>query len=503
MKATDDLYQLIHSLTQAEKRYVKVFASKHLVGTNNNYLRLFDALLQMDEYDEEQIKSRFKGKSFIKHLSSEKNYLHRFILKSMRSFHAESSVNTQLKELLLDARYLFEKRLYPQSWKVLEKSRRLAIMHDKPLALFEILFMERDIIIEHQSRDIREHVNSINAETSRMLQRFLDHTTLYQLKDDLFILGRTRYTLREDDPEREARQIIDHPLLQHEPREGFESKYLYLFSHALYHITGRNYKEADHFYTSLIALWESHPEKIKDESHRYKKTLSNYLSNCQALGKLNEFPRMLDKIRSIPCRTADEEAEEFQNVYYMELLYLMNTNNLDKAAGLVPEIEKGLKHYRSKINKARELAFYHNIAVLYFVIGEHRKALDWVNRIINDERSETRQDIQDFSRLFQLVLHYELNNVDLLEYSLRSVHRYYKQKESAYRFELLMLQYLKNLIRADTEKKMHLYGCLRDELQQLCADPRYKKAQGFDEIQYWVKSKVLNRPMVALLADAV
>lgn len=503
MKSTDDLYQLVHSLTQAEKRYVKVFASKHLVGSNNNYLRLFDALLEMEEYDEEELKSKFRGKNFIKHLSSEKNYLHRFILKSMRSFNAESTVDTLLKELLLDARYLLEKRLYSQSRKVLDKTRKLATVHDRHLVLFEILFMERSITIEHQSREVQEHVNVINAETEQLLQRFSDYCTLYMLKDSIFILSRTRYLMRDSEYEKEAQRLASHPLLKQEPQEGFESKYLYHFIHALCHLSGRNYTEADKCYLALISLWEDHPAKIKDESHRYKKTLSNYLSNCQSIGKLSEFPRILEKIRSVPCRTADEEAEEFQNVYYMELLYLMNTNALDKAEALVPDIEKGLKQYRTKINKARELAFYHNIAVLFFVQGKYRKALDWVNKIVNDERSESRQDIQDFARLFQLILHYELGNLDVFEYSWRSAHRYFKQKESAYAFELLTLNGLKQLARADENKKQEAYGKLQYELHELVSGPVNKKGQGFDEVMYWVKSKVLNKPLAEVITTQV
>ena len=58
MKATDDLHRLLHSLTQNEKRYVKVFASKQSSGDNSNAMLLFDAILEQKEYDEQKLKDK-------------------------------------------------------------------------------------------------------------------------------------------------------------------------------------------------------------------------------------------------------------------------------------------------------------------------------------------------------------------------------------------------------------------------------------------------------------
>ncbi len=50
MKVTDDLFQLIKSLDQSEKRYFKVFATMHIKGSDNNkYVGLFDAIDKQDD----------------------------------------------------------------------------------------------------------------------------------------------------------------------------------------------------------------------------------------------------------------------------------------------------------------------------------------------------------------------------------------------------------------------------------------------------------------------
>jgi hypothetical protein len=49
---SDQLFRLIKSLTTAEKRYFKIFASRHSIGGKNEYVNLFDAIDKQSKYDE-------------------------------------------------------------------------------------------------------------------------------------------------------------------------------------------------------------------------------------------------------------------------------------------------------------------------------------------------------------------------------------------------------------------------------------------------------------------
>ena len=62
-KASDQLHKLIKSLSKPEKRYFKVFSSRHIIGDENNYQTLFDAIDKQEEYDEEKLMKKFKDKS--------------------------------------------------------------------------------------------------------------------------------------------------------------------------------------------------------------------------------------------------------------------------------------------------------------------------------------------------------------------------------------------------------------------------------------------------------
>ena len=96
MKPSQELFHLIKSLTKSEKRFFKL--SSALQSGEKNYLKIFDVIDRQTEYDEQKVKDYFKSEIFIKHFPSEKNHLYKLILKSLRSYHADNSVSSQLKQ---------------------------------------------------------------------------------------------------------------------------------------------------------------------------------------------------------------------------------------------------------------------------------------------------------------------------------------------------------------------------------------------------------------------
>ena len=128
-KASDSLHTLIKSMTKPEKRYFKVFSSRHIIGDSNNYEMLFDAIDKQNIYDEEKLLKKFKGQPFINRFSISKNRLYAALLKCLDSFHSNSSVEAQLQRQLHAVEILYHKSLYDQSLKLLHSARKVAIKH--------------------------------------------------------------------------------------------------------------------------------------------------------------------------------------------------------------------------------------------------------------------------------------------------------------------------------------------------------------------------------------
>ena len=75
-KVKENLHELIKYLSKSEKRYFKLYASRHTIGDENNYIILFDYLEKQEEYKEEAIFKHFKGQAFLNKFSITKKRLY-------------------------------------------------------------------------------------------------------------------------------------------------------------------------------------------------------------------------------------------------------------------------------------------------------------------------------------------------------------------------------------------------------------------------------------------
>jgi sulfur relay (sulfurtransferase) DsrC/TusE family protein len=125
MKPSSELFDLIRTLTKSEKRFFKLQSS--LQSGDKNYVRLFDLIEKMEAYDEDLVKKTFKGEKFIKHLPSEKNHLYKLILKSLRSYYSETSIASSLKQEIKNVEILYNKGLFDECTKFIERAKKTAI----------------------------------------------------------------------------------------------------------------------------------------------------------------------------------------------------------------------------------------------------------------------------------------------------------------------------------------------------------------------------------------
>src|ERR1051326_100169 len=105
MTPDKDLFNLIQSLDSNEKRYVKLVMS--LQAGESNYKHLFDSIAIQKEYNEQALRKKFKSQ--IKDFPSTKRNLYQLTLRGLRLYHAKSSFEIQLYEMLQNIEVLFRK----------------------------------------------------------------------------------------------------------------------------------------------------------------------------------------------------------------------------------------------------------------------------------------------------------------------------------------------------------------------------------------------------------
>ena len=144
MQPSKDLFNLIKSLNKAEKRHFKLAVAQQ--SSTSNYIKLFNAIDKQEFYDEDKIKRKFKREPFARKLAATKYLLYDTILKTMRCLYDSKTVDTQLNALIESVELLYQKNLYEQSQKVLNKAKKLANKYEKTAHKYEILKWQKKLL---------------------------------------------------------------------------------------------------------------------------------------------------------------------------------------------------------------------------------------------------------------------------------------------------------------------------------------------------------------------
>ncbi|MGB3465004.1 MAG: hypothetical protein WBA74_07035, partial [Cyclobacteriaceae bacterium] len=128
--------------------------------------------------------------------------------------------------------------------------------------------------------------------------------------------------------------------------------------------------------------------------------------------------------------------------------------------------------------------------------SDHREALKWINRILNSDHQDIREDVHSFARILNLITHYELGNTDVIEYYLRSTYRFLLKKEDLHFFQQTILAFIKNLSRVGTEEELtEKFRELRDQMIKISESEYDKRAFVYFDIISWLESKIERKPV--------
>ena len=496
MKPSSELFDLVKSLTKSEKRYFKLSSS--LQHGEKNYLQLFDAIEMQKQYDENAIKELFKGTTFIKHLPSEKNHLYSLLLKSLRGFHADKSANSQLQEYIKNIEVLHNKALYKECSKVLRKAKKMAYSFEKFYYLLELINWEKVLIEESYSRGkFNKNIDELVEEEHDVLEKLrnvAEYQILYSQINYVFRKG--GYTRNEKE-----RKIVDE-ILNHHLIKGKNTALSVQATTACYYIKGlcawtnRDLEDANVNFNKVIDRFNRHPLMTQELPKRYTRVLNGMLMYNINKQNYKAFFEGLDQLKSLAgkehFKSIDLQIRIFTFSHNAELLAYESMGDYEKGESLVNEIINGLKRYRFKISKEDEVLFYYNISRYYFGAGNYKKGLEYVNKVLNDNEGDLRQDIYTFTRILNLLIHYELKNYDLLDYIIKSTLRFIKKKQRNYEFENLFIKHIKKLVRAhQVEKELeNEYKFLKSEMVRIFKDPYEQVALEYIDVISWVDSKL-------------
>ncbi len=505
MKPKNDLFLLIKSLSKSEKGYFKKFCNVYSDNKESFYLELFNCIEVMDKYDEKIILEIFKHTKVINQLHVRKNYLFKLILKSLRSYYNNDTIETEINAQVHEGCILREKGLYELAIQTFKNAKGKAENYQLYAHLIEINNKITEIIDYVDQRG--DAKINLHLENQKLAKNIVKNEEVRQLRFTMAILYRKALVDKDVDKiKREAEKIIQHKLLNDE-KELHNSLYLldsYYRIHAFNENIHGNYVAEYKQTVKLFELLQKNDTLGLNKPWYYIAVISALCASLTRLKKPNELKFYLDKLEALKTNS------KFSSVYLRSKMFEISSvfrmmyfelhsdkNNTKEIILLAKKVDEELPLYESHLLPYHYSFICHNLAMALFFNGEFRESLRWINKIILGNKKELQAENVNIAQLFKLIIQYELNNFDYIEYEAKALIKFYESQTTVVTDgHLLVVDYFVTyFIKINSEKKKQpFYLELRKKLTHKLAAGRQQ--DDLRNVCVWLDGKITGIPIV-------
>lgn len=501
----DNLFVLIQSLSRSEKRQFKLYVNRLGDNFDAKFLLLFNLLEKMKDYNEEIIlKSNIVSKL---QLSNTKAHLYKQILVSLRLNPVHQNIRTHIREQLDFATILYNKGLYKQSLKILDKAKIIAIEQEEKNIAFEIVELEKIIESQYITRSIIDRADELVVQAKDLSRQNVIASKLSNLSLQLYsIMLKTGYA-KSDTELIEIKEYFENHLPKINMEElGFREK-LWLYKAYLWRsFLIQDFLACYKYANKWVNLFYENKHMISLNPVWYLKGVT-YLLECLYL--IKHKSNMKTVLEQLEITIADENFPKNDNLSVLSFLCIYNgkfnlhflEGNFEEGFYLVDEVLKDIKLNQDRLDEHHVMVFYYKIACLYFGAGDNKKCIEYLKKIIDNKNLIMREDLMCFARVLSLVAHYEVGLDYQLEVQLKSTYKFLIKMNELHEVQREMIKFLRKLGDIYPSELKNEFKKLHKRLKKFEDHPYEKRAFLYLDIISWLESKIDNKPVGLIIRE--
>ncbi len=484
MKSKTDLYQLIKAMSKSEKRYFTLDAQKS--GRKDaRYLELFQVINDMEAYDEAPLKARF-GKT----LPTDKTYLYEAILRSMRDYRSANSYAARIKEMIMDAKYLYERGLYEQSEERLHAAKELAEELGDQLSAIDLNKEHRRLLKYTRQKGYEQKLEELILEKELQFKQINEELLYLDIYDQLSIeILKNRQALKEE--QKEVLKLRFAPFFDNikEAPKSVQNQLRLYQCLALFYQLLNDTEKIHHTYSKIIECWDASPKYKSEEFHRYIIDVSNLIHNLISNGNYsNQFNQLLLRLENERPANPHNQNVLFQRIISYRLLYSINTGDFAEVNQLVKRIEKGLKQF--DISPKTEIGIIFNVSTLLFMAGQYELCQEWSQKLIQQRNLTINDSIQSPGRILHILATMETGKFEQTELYIRNTNRYLNKLSNKNNFIINTFNLIKKIHLGTPSQAKQAQKQLHEYILSI-QNAKENVPLGMDElILYWLESKI-------------
>ncbi|TND10127.1 MAG: hypothetical protein FD123_375 [Bacteroidetes bacterium] len=501
---SDKVFSLVKSLRAGEKKAFRQQAKQNGAADQLLYLRLFDVLDAMEAYDEAAVLKKIPALP-ARQLSNQKNYLFQQLTDSLSTTRTVNEITRQFTRAMLRADVLFTKKMYAAALDELDAALLTAKRHCRHTMVLELLTTKRMIIIKMRRPDMAERMSQ-GLEEFSMHSKYLDEMHRMRLLHQEISKFTLAYSSLRDKATLDAFEAIF-------VSAGFDFSYassdymnqnMHYSVRCIYH---RYRREWQPFYEQAKAgMMHAESDPILFTCYRDKHLLSThqFLIALAKAGSMDDIEMVRDRIHSyldMPEKIMGRENRIIAVNTSTIFIIVLNKRGLFEEA--VAFVKKIAPHFNDCIGSMHTIsvANYYNLATLaFFGSGDYKAALKFVLKGLALSDRQMLREHRIYLRFFQLLIHFELDTILLLDNLVKSVYKFLLQLGPGFRFESLIIDFIRMKlpkINSRTEL-LRAFSELKKQVEALALDPMEGVSLDYFDWPAWLESKITGKSFSAL-----
>ncbi|RKS98134.1 hypothetical protein [Chryseobacterium defluvii] len=502
----DFLFVLIKSLTTSEKRQFKLYVNRLGINADAKFLLLFSEMDKMKEYDESIILD--KKISTKQQLSNLKAHLYKQILVSLRLNPIHQNYRIQLREQLDFANILYQKGLYKQALKILDKTKQTALELDEKSIASEIINLEKVIESQFITRSIEGRAEELIKQSREISKQNHYATELSNLSLKLYSEMLTHGYVKNNEDRSEVMGIFNAQIknIQFE-KLNFTEKLWYFKAHVWKNQLLQEYKYTLKYAYQWVDLFYKNPDMIISHPVWYIKGNTYLLKILFLYGNIDILEESFEKFNQTVSASSFAQNENAQSLVF--LTYYNTLMNIHFVKGeffpgtkLIPEIELKMERFRDKIDEHHFMILYLKMAAMLFGSKKFHESIRYSMKVI-ESKGNVQEDLLFHTRILILMAQYESGIDEDYDDFIKATLKFAKKMKKPDDFHFESIAFFKKLNDMTPDKQMKLFKEFDKKLEVFSGNEYYRRSLLYIDIHGWVQSKVKSVDVIEIIKEKV
>lgn len=444
------LFEFIHSLSMREKAYFKRFVGIHAEDSNKNYLKIYDVVEQMKFFQKGELKNHFKGTSIEKYMSSEINYLNNKLLSSLINFHSNHSPKNKVQKGILFIEVLIAKGFRKEAMKKLNFYKKIAYRQEEFSFILKLIELEEDILFKEGILGFKDVLQKLKEERNSITAAIQNLNDLRILREEIRELQFTERFIV--DGFKSHPTIYKNPILETEEHcLSIKAKAHWYYVDAIKYFLTRNYKPGIKVSEKYILFLEKYKDLFPIS--KLLPPISNYIYFATKVADKKSFEKGLTKLIKL------SQYPQIDNTYINYIKYSRQFELARFTDDLIltkKTIDLSIQFIKSKSEQMGDVQkdyLFMLIVRAFILLKKYELAAEHLNQWI---QSGVLKSSAIHSKLFSLIIHYQLNWSQLLSSEILLLKKLIKDFPREKELIITYYDFFKNELKHPKNTKSHI-----------------------------------------------